>query len=317
MNIHDLESFKLSDTVKFHDTLNPNLFTDGKMQDDVREQLLLIAEDFIDFMGIDSLEVSDIRLYGSNAAYTYTTQSDIDLHVLVDLTGVSDNEVYLELFNSKKQLYNDNLNITIHGMPVELYMQDASQPVKSLGDYSVSKDKWVKFPTKSKASFEETSVIEKFKRLVVLSELALRSDNIDLLDELIDTIRRYRKAGLEHGGEFSPENLAYKSLRNRGIVEKLYDYRDKLHSEYLSIDEEVIPQQNDAESRLMNELQQFMESSGYIPSEAERDDPRFSRALSVDVHPQTMKRQAKDMGLGNIARDGRPQRMNPSGKFTR
>jgi len=317
MNIHDLESFKLSDTVKFHDTLNPSLFTDGKMQDDVREQLLLIAEDFIDFMGIESLKVVDIRLYGSNAAYTYTTQSDIDLHVLVDLTGVSDNEVYKELFNSKKEMYNDNLDITVRGLPVELYMQDVNQPVKSLGDYSVSKDKWVKFPTKSKASFEETSVVEKFKRLVVLSELALRSDNIDLLDELIDTIRRYRKAGLEHGGEFSPENLAYKSLRNRGIVEKLYDYRDQLHSKYLSIDEEVIPQQNDAESRLMNELQQFMECSGYIPSEAERDDPRFSRALSVDVHPQTMKRQAKDMGLGNIARDGRQQRLNSSGKFTR
>jgi hypothetical protein len=57
------------------------------------------------------------------------------------------------------------------------------------------------------------------------------------------------------------------------------------------------------------------EASGYIPSEAERNDPRFSRALSVDVHPDTMKKQAKAMGLGNIARDGRPPLLRP-GKST-
>ena len=57
------------------------------------------------------------------------------------------------------------------------------------------------------------------------------------------------------------------------------------------------------------------EASGYIPSEAERNDPRFSRALSVDVHPDTMKKQAKAMGLGNIARDGRPPLLRP-GKAT-
>ena len=65
----------------------------------------------------------------------------------------------------------------------------------------------------------------------------------------------------------------------------------------------------------INEI--IQESSGYIPSEAERNDPRFKTALSADINPQTMKQQASDMGLGDIERDGRPQRMNPNGKFTR
>jgi hypothetical protein len=71
------------------------------------------------------------------------------------------------------------------------------------------------------------------------------------------------------------------------------------------------------ESRLRLELKQFMESSGYIPTESERDDPRFKTALSVDVDPHIMTRQAKAMGLGTIKRDGRPQQLQPSGKFTR
>ena len=59
------------------------------------------------------------------------------------------------------------------------------------------------------------------------------------------------------------------------------------------------------------------EASGYIPSEAERNDPRFSRALSVDVHPDTMKKGAKAMGLGDIARDGRPPLLRPGKKKTK
>jgi predicted nucleotidyltransferase len=320
MNINDLENFRLSDAVKFHNTLNPDLFTDERMQADVRKQLLAIAEDFVEFMGVDTIKVVDIRLYGSSAAYTYTKHSDIDLHVLVDMSDIEDDEVYSELFNSKKRLYNDNLDITVRGLPVELYMQDAKEEVKSLGDYSILNGRWVKFPKRAKASLEEHSVKEKFKRLIVLSELALRSSDIDLLDGLLDTLRRYRQSGLEEGGEFSPENIAYKALRSKGIVDKLYKHRDVLHSDDLSIDEDVYETQDIPdlhETRLMSELKQFMESSGYIPSEGERDDPRFKTALSIDIDPHIMPRQAKVMGLGTINRDGRPQQLQPSGKFTR
>ena len=52
-------------------------------------------------------------------------------------------------------------------------------------------------------------------------------------------------------------------------------------------------------------------------SEEWRNDPRFSRALSVDVHPDTMKKGAKAMGLGDIARDGRPPLLRPGKKKTK
>jgi hypothetical protein len=174
-------------------------------------------------------------------------------------------------------------------------------------------------PRRSTASLDDHATREKFKRLVILAELALRNEDLQLLDDLLSTIRRYRKAGLEEGGEFSPENFAIKALRSRGILDKLYDYRDALKGQSLSIDEDSIDDASVAEENnpLMAEFKQFMESSGYIPSYSERNDPRFKMALSVDVDPNIMPRQAKSMGLGTIKRDGRPQVAKPSGKFTR
>jgi len=52
------------------------------------------------------------------------------------------------------------------------------------------------------------------------------------------------------------------------------------------------------------------EASGYIPSEAEKNDPRFSTALTVDIKPDTMKKNAKKLGW-RIARDGRPPLLRP------
>ena len=46
-------------------------------------------------------------------------------------------------------------------------------------------------------------------------------------------------------------------------------------------------------------------ASGYIPSEAEKNDPRFKMALTVDIKPDTMQKNAKKLGW-KIQRDGRP-----------
>jgi hypothetical protein len=55
-------------------------------------------------------------------------------------------------------------------------------------------------------------------------------------------------------------------------------------------------------------------ASGYIPSNAEKNDPRFKTALTVDINPYTMKKDAKKFG-NKISRAGIPPTLNPSGKF--
>ena len=238
MDILELESFKLADAVKFHTKLNPKLWIDNKLDPKVRDQLLLIAKDFISELGVKDLDVKDVTISGSNAAYSYTRHSDIDLHIVVDINKLSDDEIYQELFTAKKTLYNDSHNVTIRGIPVELYVQDANKTHVSLGEYSLLRDEWNKIPKKQRANFDQHATKAKFENLSSLVELALKSKDLAKVQKMIDDIRRYRQAGLDRHGEFSPENLAFKAIRTQGGIDKLYALRDKLHSEKLSIEED-------------------------------------------------------------------------------
>lgn len=235
MDLKELDSFKMSDAIAFHNNLNPNLFRGNHLQSEVADQLKVIAQDFLQELGIKDLDVKDITISGSNAAYSYTPNSDLDLHILVDLSQYPDDEIYQELFHAKKTIYNDSHNIKVHGIPVELYVQDASEPVISLGEYSVLKDKWIRIPTKRRSNFDQTATKKKYEKLLKLAEYALQSKKLSKVKQVLETIKRYRQAGLDKGGEFGPENLAYKALRSQGIITKLYDLRDKLHSKHLSL----------------------------------------------------------------------------------
>jgi hypothetical protein len=283
MNLLEFDSFSLHDAVHFHDELNPELFNGDNLKPEVRDQLLLIAQDFVDHLGINDIEVEDITLSGSNAAYSYTKHSDIDLHILVDMSKFNDDPVYREFFDAKKTIYNDTHSITIGGIDVELYVQDTNQPVISLGEYSILRDSWIKLPRKRKAHISQVATKNKYYKLY-----KLRSSDSNKIKNILKTIKKYRQAGLDEGGEFSPENLAFKALRSKGIIKRLYEKLQTLHDKKLSLPE----------------------SSGYIPSEKERNDPRFKTALTVDITPYTMQKNAKKLG-SKIKRDGTPPTLHP------
>ena len=237
MNLKELDSFKISDAISFHDELNPNLWDGQDLRPEVKDQLLLIARDFLEELGINDLDVKDITVSGSNAAYSYTPHSDLDLHILVDMSDMDNDEIYRELFNAKKIIYNDTHDITIHGVPVELYVQDAREPVVSLGEYSILQNEWLRIPTKRRANLDQTATKQKYTKLLDIIRRTLKSKNILQVSKVIQKIKQYRKAGLDKGGEFGPENLAYKILRKQGLIDKLYNLRDKLHSEKLTIED--------------------------------------------------------------------------------
>jgi hypothetical protein len=237
MDIYELDSYRLSDAVKFHTDLNPRLWERDQMRPEVREALLRIADDFREFLGIDDLAVEDITVSGSNAAYSYTPHSDIDLHLIVDFSKLNPDQVYQELFNAKKYQYNDQHDIKVRGYDVELYVQDSNTPVRSLGEYSIVKDDWTRIPVKRRGNLDEKSTKAKYEKLRDLIELALRSNDLDKIKNITDTIKKYRQAGLDQGGEFGPENLAFKMLRTQGLIKRLWDHRGSLEDARLSLDE--------------------------------------------------------------------------------
>jgi hypothetical protein len=239
MNIQELDAYNLADAVKFNDRLNPRLWDlTEHLRPEVRGHLLKIAEDFREFLGVTDLNLKDITISGSNAAYTYTPNSDIDLHLVVNMP---DDEVYRELFDAKKAQYNDQHNITIGGYDVELYVQDADAPHISQGIYSVLNNKWIQVPRRVKAAVDDTSTKNKFKTVGLQIERAIKSGNLERMDLLAKKIKKMRQTGLEKHGEFGPENLAFKILRSQGKIKELYDARNAAKDRELSLKEKAVP----------------------------------------------------------------------------
>lgn len=237
MNITELDSYRLGDAVKFHNRLNPKLWgRDEHLLPEVQAKLMEIAADFQEFLGITDLDVEDITISGSNAAFSYTPHSDIDLHLVVRKPAEAD-EVYQELFNAKKYQYNDMHDIRIHGADVELYVQDAAETPVSLGEYSVKNGNWIQVPKKKRAQIDHGVVRHKYEDLVARIQEALKTDDAAHIAALLTKIKTMRQTGLDQHGEFGPENLAFKILRKQGYIQKLYAAQAAARDRELSLNE--------------------------------------------------------------------------------
>jgi hypothetical protein len=237
MDIKELQNYRLGDAVKFHKTLNPKIWgTNEHLLPEVREKLLAIAADFQEFLGLD-LEVKDVTISGSNAAYTYTDHSDIDLHLVTDIPRADSDDVYRELFDAKKYQYNDQHDFVIGKYPVELYVQNANQDHVSQGIYSVTNNTWISVPKRRQPNINDISVRSKYEDMGQRIDAAIESGDLEKLDAIGNKLRSFRQAGLDASGEFGPENLAFKVLRNNGTLDRLRAARTAAKNQALSLTE--------------------------------------------------------------------------------
>ncbi len=225
--------FDISTAVIFHDELNPKLFADQRLKPEIRQGLLKIAEHFQEFIGVE-LKIVDITVSGSNAAFSYTEYSVIDLDLVVQVPNEPE---YKELLDAKKNVYNAKHDIKVKGIDVELYAQDVEQEHHSLGIYSVLKNTWVSRPEKVSVKVDSGDVKEKYKNYKERIEVVLQDNELDVAKASWDDLKRMRKAGLEKNGEFSTENIVYKMLRNQGWIERLQDHITNLQDNELSIEQ--------------------------------------------------------------------------------
>jgi len=228
-----LREFTDSEFVTVNSKLNPKIWQDGDLDPEVREKLIQIAKAFEKFVGVD-LEVIDYTITGSNANYTWTKHSDLDLHIIIP--GQAD-DASRELYSSKKTLWGDQHDITIRGLPVECYIQGKDEPHHSTGVYSLVNNKWLVEPKKIKPNIDDASVSAKCDNLIRVTKEALQQDDLDRLSRVKDKITTMRKAGLERAGEWSVENLCFKTLRNLGLIDDLTERIRELEDRQLSLEQ--------------------------------------------------------------------------------
>jgi hypothetical protein len=222
--------------VVYHDTLNPKLWDNNQLHTQVRYKLMAIAMHFAKFLNVPELNLRDVTISGSNAAYGYADSSDLDLHLVVDMP--KDRPELAELYSAKKNEYNFTHDITVKGIDVELYVQDVQQVHRSAGIYSLLRDTWISKPKHQQPTVRDQDVMSKARNYSARINAAMRSNDLNKSKETMAAIRKLRQSGLEHGGEYSVENLAFKLLRARGKIDKFRRHINKLQSAELSLGEQ-------------------------------------------------------------------------------
>jgi DNA-binding Lrp family transcriptional regulator len=232
-NQQDLEASK---SFRVKDELNPKIWDDFKIDDEVREDLLKIAEDFYASTDLEA-DVEDIILTGSLANYNWSEKySDYDLHILIDFTNVNDAvELVKKYVDSAKSIWNKEHDIKIKGYEVEVYIQDVSEPHKSTGVFSLLNNKWNVKPEEFDFEPDEDMIAEKGKSVMMMvDELEEQVDEdkydafIEKVQKVWEKVKNYRKSGLDsEGGELSMGNLVFKFLRRNGYVGKIIDLKRK------------------------------------------------------------------------------------------
>ena len=212
------------------DELNPKLWTDFELDQDIREDLLRIAQDF--YMGTNiNADVKDVVLCGSLANYNWSEKySDYDLHILIDFTKVSEDvELVKKYVDAAKNNFNKEHDIHIKGYEVEVYIQDVSEDHKASGMFSLLNNKWLVKPEKSDFEPDDEQIREKGKSVMMLiDDLEDEVDEdkyekfIEKINKVWEKIKNYRKSGLDsEGGEFSTGNLVFKLLRRNNYIGKI------------------------------------------------------------------------------------------------
>jgi hypothetical protein len=224
-----------ADIVTVNRRLNPKIWNDDTLDIEVAAKLEDIAEAFREFIGID-LNVVDYTITGSNANYTWTDYSDLDLHIIIK--GAPGEEAR-ELFNAKKALWAEQHTITIKGLPVECYVQGEDEPHHSTGVYSITKGQWLVEPKKVKPTLDDAAIEAKKDAVLSQIEQALLSKDLDKLRTVKDKITQMRKAGLERAGEWSVENLVFKILRNLGLIDQITEKIRELEDAELSLEQQT------------------------------------------------------------------------------
>ena len=115
--------------IRFNDNLEPNFWQGMEIDEEARSRLVMIAKDFIKSLDLMD-KVVDITLTGSLATYNWHDKSDIDLHILVDFTKISqDRELFRDFLDLKRAMEQLKLSASLLVMEARGLIKLSTSPV--------------------------------------------------------------------------------------------------------------------------------------------------------------------------------------------
>jgi len=203
---------------------------------------MAIADDVIDSLNIRE-HVDDVIITGSIASYNWHELSDIDLHIMLDYDKIDDNfDLVKRMLDQTRINWNKKHNILINGKEVELYFQHYTEPHEANGIWSLEVGKWLALPVRLDPELDivttekkAEAIAKQIEHLFDLFEKKEFKEAYEYSGKVKDKIARMRKIGLEQEGIYSPENLAFKMLRNAGYLEKLSALKIEAYDRMMSL----------------------------------------------------------------------------------
>ncbi len=227
-------------------TLNSNIWEDGKINPEIRLKLLTIGKNFFNDLDLEpNIKLHDITLTGSISNYNWSKFSDVDLHLRLDFSEVDDDKTFVKNYMlAKKTIWNDKHDITIYDFPVEVYVEDIGDTHIASGLYSILKDKWLVVPKKKELKIDLDDIRSKaegyvgsIETLKELMKLGRYKKVIQMIDDIKTKLKRMRQSGLETGGEFSVENLAFKALRRSPFIAMISKMKDDAYDKSMTMED--------------------------------------------------------------------------------
>jgi hypothetical protein len=229
----------------YNSTLDPKIWDENiVLNPDVKVSLLKVAQDFYRNTKLKA-PIIDILFLGSTTNYNWTPTSDLDLHIIVDITKENIAPEHARQFmDGLGAGWNNSHEISIKGHPVEVYLQDQTeknstpaQARKGSTIYSLLKGVWLKTPDRQQIDIDKEKIKEKYRKIKKMVDEFVEDRDVEKLKKLMKALKNYRNAGLEQVGEFSTENLVFKALRHTEVITKLKDAINTLYDKSVSITE--------------------------------------------------------------------------------
>lgn len=237
-SFHSFINEELRSTLEYHDKLNPKLWDGFDLKPKVKNKLIEIGTAWASWAKIPQQAIKDMILVGGNANYNYTTKSDIDLHLLIDVDEIPNCPYYIDDYlKDKKQLWSLTHDITIYDQDVEVYAQDMNDGfVQDQGVYSILKDTWLTEPRHKNVNLQDPYVLQKVEHYIDQINTLIDSNADDeAFKKLKRKFKEMRSEGIKGGGEFSEANLIFKELRNLGYLDRMSQYLKDKSDEQLSL----------------------------------------------------------------------------------
>lgn len=211
----------LEEAFEVHDTLNPKIWTsNNKLRPEVETKIIEIVDAFKEYIEIP-IYVSDICLIGSNASYNYTAHSDLDVHIIANFELVDASpEILQSLYNTLRAKFKRDYPVTIHGVEVELFVEDVKTNAVTNGIYSVMMRRWIKFPKKL-TGVTKYNLEKEVDFWTKRANKAIESGDKDDISKVISNIYLLRKNSLAIDGEYGKGNQLFKELRDREVLNDL------------------------------------------------------------------------------------------------